>query len=408
MKTIWSYIRETLSEWNDDGASRLAAALSYYTVFSLAPLLVIAVAIAGLAFSRSTVQSQLNSQIQAMIGAQGANAIMGMLKNATQIRSGVLASILSIVILLFGASGVFGQLQTSMNIIWDVQPKQNQGIMATVRQRFLSFSLVVGVGFLLLVSLIASALLSGLNSYLSALLPAVGSYLWQVLGFVISFAIITLVFAVTFKVLPDRHIPWQHVWLGAIFTSLLFNIGKYLIGLYLGRASVTSAYGAAGSLVIILLWVYYSAQILFLGAEFTQVYLRRHRESVTDETAAEAGKSAADAQRRKQPAARALRPVRGWIPVTGEAPVRLGPPPAPAPAATHAPNTVLTAFGLMAATVSAWVFVLFRLVIPGAGPFRREPAARPARACGPSPVIRQLAGTADAKEKVRGESGPYA
>jgi membrane protein len=370
IKKIWSYLKETISEWNEDGASRLAAALSYYTIFSLAPLLVIAVAIAGLVFSQSTIQNQLNSQLQNLLGGRGATAVMTMLASTRQTGTGIVASIFSIVVLLFGASGVFGQLQTAMNIIWDVKEDAPKGLMHTIQERFVSFTMVLGVGFLLLVSLIISAALSALNGYLNTLLPGVGGFIWQVLGFLISFAVITLIFALIIKVLPDRHIAWRDVWVGAILTALLFNIGKYLIGLYLSRASVTSAYGAAGSLVIVLLWVYYSAQILFLGAEFTQVYVRRrHPERAAERVTGPVG-AAVQAGRIARPLRESPAGGGVLIPATGRAPASEMSFSIVERPATQIPANVMTAAGLMLATATAWGFVLFRLIIPQSGPFR--------------------------------------
>lgn len=274
-RTFRSLVQETIKEWNEDKASRLAAALAYYTVFSIAPLTIIAIAIAGAVFGEEAARGQIVGQLQGLIGREGAEVIQATIENASQPNSGgLIASILNIVLLLFGASGVFGQLQESMNTVWEVAPKPGLGIKGFIRTRFLSFSMVLGIGFLLLVSLLVSAGLAGLGNLMENALPGF-SLIWQLLNMVLSFGLITLLFAMIYKILPDVKIAWSDVWIGAAITSLLFVIGKFLIGLYLGNASVGSAYGAAGSLVVVLIWVYYSAQILFFGAEFTQVYAQR-------------------------------------------------------------------------------------------------------------------------------------
>ena len=273
-RTIWTLLKETFSEWSEDKASRLAAALAYYTIFSLAPLLIIAIAVAGLVFGQEAAQGELVAQIQGLVGQEGAKLIETMIQSASKPTSGIIATAIAIATILFGASGLFGQLQDALNTIWEVKPKPERSILGMVKDRFLSFTMVLGIGFLLLVSLIISAVLSALNPYLTDLLPG-SIYLIQILNVVISFGVITLLFAMIYKVLPDVKIAWGDVWIGAAVTSLLFTLGKFLIGLYLGNSSAGSAYGAAGSLVVLLLWVYYSAQILLFGAEFTQVYAKR-------------------------------------------------------------------------------------------------------------------------------------
>ncbi|MGD1910543.1 MAG: YihY/virulence factor BrkB family protein [Rivularia sp. (in: cyanobacteria)] len=271
---ILKLLKQIFKEWQKDKASRLAAALAYYTVFSLAPLLIIAIAIAGSIFGEEAARGEIVGQIQGLVGQQGAEIIETAIENANQPDVSSFASIVSIIALLFGASGVFAQLQEALNTVWEVKAKPKQGIMNFVRKRFLSFSAVLGIGFLLLVSLLASAVLSALQNYMSGLLPGV-DWLWQILNLAISFGVITLLFALMYKFLPDVKIRWNEVWVGAIITTILFIVGKFALGLYIGRGSFGSTYGAAGSLVVVLAWVYYSAQILFFGAEFTQVYARR-------------------------------------------------------------------------------------------------------------------------------------
>lgn len=274
-QTIWELLKQTFDEWSEDKASRLAAALAYYTVFSIAPLLVIVIAIAGLVFGEDAARGEIVTQIQGLVGRSGAEVIETAIQNANQPATGTIASIISIVALLFGALGVFAQLQDALNTIWEVQPKPGRPVKGFIRRNILSFSMVLGIGFLLLVSLVISAVLAGISTYFSHLVPGF-EFLWQAINFLVSFAVTTFLFAMIFKFLPNVHIKWGDVWIGAIITSLLFSIGRFLLGWYLGNGSFGSAYGAAGSLVIILAWVYYAAQILFFGAEFTQVYARRY------------------------------------------------------------------------------------------------------------------------------------
>lgn len=276
LKTIFTLLKETFDEWNKDKASRLAAALAYYTVFSLSPLLIIAIAIAGAVFGEEAARGEIVGQIQGLVGKDGAEFIQTAIESAAKPQEGGgLASAISVVVLLFGASGVFAQLQDALNTIWEVQSEPKAGAISFIRARFLSFSMVLGIGFLLLVSLLLSAALTGVVTYLGHLFPVISSLL-QVANFVLGFVVTTVLFGLIYKFLPDVKITWSDVWIGAAITSMLFSIGRYGLGLYLGNSSFGSTYGAAGSLVIILAWVYYAAQILFFGAEFTQVYARRY------------------------------------------------------------------------------------------------------------------------------------
>lgn len=272
LKDIFNLLKQTVAEWGEDNVPLLAAALAYYTVFSLAPLLLIAIAIAGAIFGEEAARGEVLVQLQGLVGQQGAEAIQTMIANANKPGSGgTIATITGVIFLLFGASGVFGQLQTALNTIWEVKPKPGQGVRSFLQARFLSFAMVLVIGFLLLVSLVLSAVLSGIAQLFNSFVPdfvIVG----QILNFVISFAVITLLIAAIYKFLPDVTVPWRNLWVGAGVTALLFNIGKFLLGLYIGGAGVGSAYGAAGSFVVLLTWVFYSAQILLFGAEFTQVY----------------------------------------------------------------------------------------------------------------------------------------
>lgn len=286
IKSTFKLLKETFAEWQRDQVSLLAAALAYYTVFSITPLLVIAIAIAGAVFGQDAAQGEIVEQINNLVGEQGAQAIETALANANQPQLGSMASIISIIVLLVGASGVFAQLQQALNTVWNVQAKPNGGIWEFVRKRLLSFGMVLVIGFLLLVSLILSAILSGIGKLEINLLPGL-TPLWQLLNFAISFGLISLLFALIYYYLPDVKIRWQDVWVGAVITALLFTFGKFLIGLYLGRGSLGSAYGAAGSLIVFLAWVFYSAQILLFGAEFTQVYARKYGKRIRPNSHAE-------------------------------------------------------------------------------------------------------------------------
>jgi len=302
VKNGWNLLRETINQFIEDQALRLSAALAYYSIFSIAPLVIIVIGIAGFFLGQDAVRIQLQQQLTDLIGGQATAAIVSMAQSHNQ-GSHLLAALIGIAILLFGASGVFTELQDSLNAIWKVQPRPGMPLLAWIRSRFLSFTMVLGIGFLLLVSMVISAALAALTGALGAVLP-LPPFVLHGINFLVSFVVISLLFAMIFKVLPDAKVRWRDVWVGAVFTALLFSIGKHLLGLYLGQAAVTSAYGAAGSLVLVLLWIYYSSLILFFGAEFTQTYARArgakirprpYAVAVTAETCAEQG------QERKQP-----------------------------------------------------------------------------------------------------------
>ena len=285
--TFRSLIKETYLRWSDDKVPRLGAALAYYTVFSIVPLLIIVIGIAGLVFGEEAAQTYIMAQIQSLVGPQSADALEEMLKTANKPAYGYTATGIALVTLLVGASGVFAQLQDALNDIWKVEPKSGRGIVGLIKDRFLSFLAVLGTGFLLLVSLVVSAVLSAAGKFFSAWLPAPEAVLHAV-NLAVSFAVITVLFAMMFKFLPDARIDWNDVWIGAALTSLLFTIGKFLISLYLGKADIGSAFGAAGSFVIVLVWVYYSSQLLLFGAEFTAVYADRFGSRILPSTSQEA------------------------------------------------------------------------------------------------------------------------
>jgi membrane protein len=268
---VKALLARSWQEFNKDQAPRLGAALAYYTILSLAPLLILLMAIAGLVLGREAVQGQLFGQINSMVGAEGAKAIQEMIAGASKPSSGIIASVLGVLTLLFGASSVAGELKSSLNIIWGRPQNDAGGITGMVKDRSQALGVVLAGGFLLLVSLVISSAISAAGTFMSGVLP-LPEFVLQALNFVLSLLVITGVFAVLFRYLPDVQIEWHDVLIGAMFTAVLFTIGKFLIGMYLGKASIGSAYGAAGSLVIVLVWAYYSAQIFFFGAEFTQVY----------------------------------------------------------------------------------------------------------------------------------------
>ena len=270
------HFRDAVDEWLHDNVQRLGAALAYYTIFSLAPLLIIAIAISSVLFGQEAAQGHIFNQIQSLIGEDGARAIQTMVENArNRPHSGRLATVIGIIMLIVGATGLFAQLQESLNTIWGVVTKPGRGLLGVIRDRFLSFMLVLGSGFLLLVSLLLSAGLAAMGKFFQHLLPVPAGVL-ETVNLLVSFCVIAVLFAMIFKLLPDVKIAWSDVWIGAGMTSLLFSLGKSLIGIYLGQTGIASAYGAAGSLVIILIWVYYSAQIFLFGAELTYVYANRY------------------------------------------------------------------------------------------------------------------------------------
>jgi membrane protein len=262
---------QTFREWHYDKASRLGAALAYYALFSLAPLLLIAIAIAGLVYGEEAARGEIAREIQTAIGRPAAGAIEDLLKHTRHRGTGILATLIGFGTLLFGAAGGFWQLQDALNTVWKVAPRLGRGVLGVVCHRFLSFLMVVGIGLFSLLTLAVSTILVAVSHFFAVEMPG-GISLWHVVNSLVSVLSLTLLFALIYKILPDVKIAWGDVWLGSAFTALLFTFGKYLISLYLGYASVTSAFGAAGSLVLILFWVYYSAQIFLFGAEFIRVY----------------------------------------------------------------------------------------------------------------------------------------
>jgi membrane protein len=280
-KEIWNFIKQVFEQFIDDRCPKLGAALSFYTIFSLAPLLIIAISVAGFIFGETAAQGGIVNQIKDLVGREGAEVIQTALKNARYEDDGLLAISISFITMLIGSTVVFIELQDSLNMIWKVKPKPGRNmIRGLIVDRLQSFAIVVGTGFLLLVSLLVSAIISAINNFLKESFYAMPVLMLDIINIVISFGVIFLLFMAIFKVLPDVHLEWRYVWVGAIVTAGLFVLGKFLIGLYLGSSTLGSTYGAAGSLVVLLLWIYYSSQILFLGAEFTQVYANKYGKGI--------------------------------------------------------------------------------------------------------------------------------
>jgi membrane protein len=281
-EVVWFLLKTTATQWINDKCPQLGAALAYFTVFSLAPLVLILLAFFGLFFGSDHARDKIIEQLRYMIDPSGIQVIKDIASNAAKPQSGILATLLGIVVGLFGASGVFGQLQDALNTIWGVKAKPGAGLWAFLRARFLSFAMVAGVCFLLLVSLTVESVLRGLSTYLQNLLPG-GHILALLLFLILDVGAVIALFAMIFRFLPDIKIGWRDVWIGASLTGLLFVLGKFILGLYLGSGAAGSAYGAASSLITLLLWIYYSAQILLFGAEFTQVYTHSYGSRIEPE-----------------------------------------------------------------------------------------------------------------------------
>lgn len=277
---LWPALKRTFSQFSENNSLRLAAALAYTAAFSLPPLLIVVIAVAGVVFGQEAVSGQVFNQLRGLLGEDAAAGIQKTILNFNRHDSGAVATAIGIGTLLFGASTFFATLQESLNDIWNLKPKPRSGAMQFIKTRFLSLGLVLSVGLLLLVSLVLSAGLAAFSGYLRGLLPDVAVGLFFVLDLVLSLGLTTVMFALLFRFLPDARVAWRDIWPGAILTSVLFVIGKYLIGLYVSKADPGSAYGAAGSIIVLLTWVYYSALILFFGAEFTQQLLAQFGEKI--------------------------------------------------------------------------------------------------------------------------------
>jgi len=270
----WKILKDTVLAFINDGALSRGAAIAFYTVTSIAPVLLIVIAIAGLAFGRDAAQNAITEQLSGLMGQQTAEVLQTAVASAANKSSGVVATIIGIITLMVTASGVFGEMQTALNVIWKAKPKGTT-VSRLIRARAASLGLVAALGFLLMVSLVVSTVLTAFGNYLDSILPF-GKVILTVLNVVVSLVLISFLFAAIYKVLPDRNLEWGDVVVGAIVTGVLFTIGKSLISWYIGSSAIASSFGAAGALIVLLLWVYYSAQIFLLGAEFTKVYANTH------------------------------------------------------------------------------------------------------------------------------------
>lgn len=275
-KNLISLFKVSFQNWNKHNATRLGAALAFYTIVSISPLVVLAVAIVSFAFSQSTAQGHLLDEVQSLVGYQGRVSVQNLLEHGQKFSSGLTASVVGVITLLLGASGVFQELRSDLNEIWDVSPQASSGWRAMLRERVFSFGLVLSVGFVLMVSLLVSTALAAVSKFVSQVLP-LPPFVFEVLNFLISFAGIALLFAAIFRYVPACRVDWRDVRVGATVTAIMFVIGKTLLGIYLGMSTTASSYGAAGSLVVLVIWVYYSAQIFYLGAEFTHAHALANR-----------------------------------------------------------------------------------------------------------------------------------
>ncbi|NES66972.1 MAG: YihY/virulence factor BrkB family protein [Okeania sp. SIO2D1] len=274
-KIIFRLLKKTVQEWQKDKAAILAAALTYHTLFSIAPLFIIAVAIAGFVFGKSAAEGELVTQLENFMGQQIAETIEQLVINISRPESGIIATLIGVATLFWGASNLFAQLKLALNMIWNVSPPPDRGIVGFIQDRLLSVGMVLGAGLVLILLLVASTVLTAINQWLNKILNTPDG-LWSLIDVSISFGIVMLLFAGIYKFLPDVKIAWSDVWIGSGMTAVLFTVGKSLIGLYLGNSGAGSAYGVAGSLVVLLLWINYSWQILFFGAEFTQIWANKY------------------------------------------------------------------------------------------------------------------------------------
>ena len=274
LRDAWSITRETFSDWDDDRAMSLAASFAFYTLLSLAPLLVIAVSGAALFYGQEAARGEISAQLSSVVGTEPANAVEAILASARASNSGVLGTIVGLVVLFFGASGMFTELQSALNAVWSVQTKPGRGLRGLVRDRLFAFLMVIAAAVMLFASLLLSAALSAVGTFVGDTLPG-GATVWQVASTLVSFVLTVGLFTSIFKILPDANVPTRDALAGASTAALLFTLGKWVLGVYIGKASFSSAYGAAGSFVALVVWIYYSAQILLLGAELAQVVARR-------------------------------------------------------------------------------------------------------------------------------------
>lgn len=280
MANTWKIFKQSVDEFLSDNCVKLSASLSYYTIFALGPMLVVIISFAGIFLGRDAVEGKLYDQIKLLIGSAAALQVQSIIANLQHSNQTVVAAIIGVVLLILGATGVFTEIQGSINYIWSIRAKPKKGWLKFIINRLVSFSLVISCGFILLVSLIINAVMELLNEKLQLYFKSVTIVVFYILNWVLIFAVITALFAIIFKVLPDATIKWRDAFVGASFTALLFMLGKFLISLYIGKSNVGLTYGAAGSIIVILVWVYYSSLILYFGAEFTKVYAIRHGKGI--------------------------------------------------------------------------------------------------------------------------------
>jgi len=356
LKPWLTLAKSTVSSWLDDYAPSMGAALSYYTVFSLAPLLLIVVSVAGLVFGEDAVRGELFAQLQGLMGADAAKAVQGLLASASKPSHGIVGTVIGIAVLVFGATTVFGELQDDLDRIWRAPARKKGGLWSLLRARLLSFGMILALAFLLMVSLVVGAVISALGKWWG---PIFGGWevLAQVVNVVVGFALTTAIFAIIYKMMPRVHVRWHDVWIGAIVTALLFTVGKFLIGLYIGKSGVASGFGAAGSLVVVFVWVYYSAQIFLLGAEFTWVYARTLGSMRGVAAAEQAAAEKAEAAQQRAPTRSGTGSNDGTIAKPGE---RAASPPRSAEPATA--RAAMRDVGAGVAVLLAMRFVLPRLL----------------------------------------------
>ncbi len=276
IKQAFSFLKQVIEDFLEDKALKFSASLSYYTIFSIAPFLAIIIAFAGFFFGKEAIQGELYPQINDLVGNEAALQIQQMITNIHLSKNSTFATVVSFIVLLIGATGIFSEIQDSINHIWGLKSKPKRGLLKMLLNRLISFSLIISLGFLLMVSLLLNTVVDALSRQLLKILPDNGVYVVDILNNCLMFIVLSLLFGIIFKVLPDAKIKWRNVMVGAVTTTVLFMIGKFFIGFYLGHSNLGSVYGTAGSIIIVMLWVYYSAVILYFGAEFTKVYAKKY------------------------------------------------------------------------------------------------------------------------------------
>jgi membrane protein len=301
LRAIYEVARDAGVKWWNDKAPRLGAALAFYTALSLSPNLLIVIAVSGLVFGRAAAEGQIEEEIRGLVGSQGAEAIETMVAHAWSPTAGIIAAVIGVITLIIGATGVFAELHDALNTIWGIAPPASRGVWSLLKDRLLSLAMIVSLGFLLLVSLVVNAALAAAATYFTSLLPTNLNVVLQIFNLLVTYVAILMMFALIFKFLPDVRLAWRDVWIGSAITAALFMVGKYLIGLYLGMGTVGSAYGAAGSFVVLLLWLYYSTLIMLFGAELTQIYANRFGSGLAPAPGAHGVHHDTDAKDRPQP-----------------------------------------------------------------------------------------------------------